>query len=46
MSDLPAAIEIHEEGPREGFQYEKKIFPLADRVALVNALSHTGLKQI
>ena len=46
MSDLPAAIEIHEEGPREGFQFEKKIFPLADRVALVNALSHTGLKQI
>jgi hydroxymethylglutaryl-CoA lyase len=46
MTDLPTAIEIHEEGPREGFQYEKKIFPLADRVALVNALSHTGLKQI
>lgn len=46
MSDLPSAIEIHEEGPREGFQFEKKIFPLADRVALVNALSHTGLKQI
>ncbi|MDO8981723.1 MAG: hydroxymethylglutaryl-CoA lyase [Afipia sp.] len=46
MSDLPSAIEIHEEGPREGFQFEKKVFPLADRVALVNALSHTGLKQI
>lgn len=46
MSDLPSAIEIHEEGPREGFQFEKKIFPLPDRVTLVNALSHTGLKQI
>jgi hydroxymethylglutaryl-CoA lyase len=46
MSDLPSKIEIHEEGPREGFQFEKTIFPLADRVALVNALSHTGLKQI
>jgi isopropylmalate/homocitrate/citramalate synthase len=46
MSDFPFVIEIHEEGPREGFQYEKRIFPLADRVALVNALSRTGLKQI
>lgn len=46
MSDFPSVIEIHEEGPREGFQYEKRIFPLADRVALVNALSRTGLKQI
>lgn len=46
MSDLPSAIEIHEEGPREGFQFEKTIFPLAERVALVDALSRTGLKQI
>lgn len=46
MSDLPSHIEIHEEGPREGFQFEKTIYPLADRVALVDALSRTGLKQI
>lgn len=46
MSDMPSSIEIHEEGPREGFQFEKTIFPLADRVELVNALSRTGLKQI
>lgn len=46
MSDLPSAIEIHEEGPREGFQFEKATFPLADRIALVNALSRSGLKQI
>lgn len=46
MSDLPSRIEIREEGPREGFQFEKTIYPLADRIALVDALSRTGLKHI
>ncbi len=46
MSDLPRSVEFHEEGPREGFQMEKQTFPLADRVALINALSAAGLKQI
>lgn len=46
MSDLPSRIEIHEEGPREGFQFEQRIFPLTDRIAFVNSLSRTGLKQI
>ena len=46
MSDLPARLEIHEEGPREGFQFESRVYPLADRVRLVEALASTGLKQI
>ena len=46
MSDLPRSVEFHEEGPREGFQMEKQTFPLADRAALINALSAAGLKQI
>jgi hydroxymethylglutaryl-CoA lyase len=46
MSDLPARIEIHEEGPREGFQFEQKIYPLADRVRLVEQLADTGLPQV
>jgi hydroxymethylglutaryl-CoA lyase len=46
MSDVPSSIEIHEEGPREGFQFEKKVYPLADRVRLVESLAGTGLKQI
>lgn len=46
MSDMPSAIEIHEEGPREGFQFEPTIYPLAQRVALVDALSLTGLRTI
>ena len=46
MSDIPKSVEFHEEGPREGFQIEKKIYPLAERIELVNALGATGLKQI
>jgi isopropylmalate/homocitrate/citramalate synthase len=46
VSDLPKRIEVHEEGPREGFQFEKAIFPLQERVALVDALGETGLREI
>ena len=33
MSDLPRAIEIQEEGPREGFQFEKAVFPTERKIA-------------
>ncbi|MEO3475262.1 hydroxymethylglutaryl-CoA lyase [Roseomonas sp. CAU 1739] len=46
MSDLPKHVLFHEEGPREGFQIERGSFPLADRAALVDALSETGLEEI
>ena len=46
MSDLPKFVEFHEEGPREGFQSEPKLYPLARRAELVDALSETGLSQI
>ena len=46
MSDLPDRIEIHEEGPREGFQILKTPVPTADKVALIRALSTTGLRHI
>ncbi len=46
MSDFPKYVEFHEEGPREGFQIEKEIYPLEARAALVDALSETGLAQI
>jgi isopropylmalate/homocitrate/citramalate synthase len=46
MSDLPESVEFHEEGPREGFQMEQQIYPLADRAALIDALAASGLKQI
>ena len=46
MSDLPKSIRINEEGPREGFQFEKGPIATARKVELIDALSHTGLKQI
>jgi len=46
MLNLPQRVEIHEEGPREGFQIEPPGFSIADRVALVDALAQAGLRQI
>jgi hydroxymethylglutaryl-CoA lyase len=42
----PKKVEFREEGPREGFQIEKTIYPLEDRVRLVEALAETGLHHI
>jgi hydroxymethylglutaryl-CoA lyase len=46
MPSWPARIEIREEGPREGFQFEKGPIRTADKVALIQALAETGLKRI
>ena len=46
MSDLPKSIEIHEEGPREGFQIEPGPISTADKIAFINVLSQTGLQEI
>ena len=46
MADFPKSVEFHEEGPREGFQIEKTIYPIEKRVEFLNLLSETGLKQI
>ena len=46
MTSLPQQVEIHEEGPREGFQIEPRGYPLAERAALVEALADAGLAQI
>jgi hydroxymethylglutaryl-CoA lyase len=46
MSDLPTAVRINEEGPREGFQIEKGPIPTARKIELIDSLSETGLKQI
>jgi hydroxymethylglutaryl-CoA lyase len=46
MSDLPTAIHISEEGPREGFQFEKGAIPTDRKIALIDALSQTGLDHI
>ena len=46
MTGLPAAVRITEEGPREGFQIEKGAIPTARKIALIDALSRTGLDHI
>ncbi len=46
MSDLPSSVEIHEEGPREGFQIEPGPISTADKIKLIDALSETGLHHI
>ncbi len=46
MADWPKAIHIHEEGPREGFQFEKGPIATESKVELIDALSETGLKEI
>ncbi len=46
MSDLPASVRISEEGPREGFQFEKGFIATERKIALIDALSQTGLDHI
>ncbi len=46
MSDLPKFVRINEEGPREGFQIEPGPIPTGRKLALIDALSETGLAQI
>lgn len=43
---LPSRIEIREEGPREGFQFEQGDIPTERKLALIQALARTGLKRI
>jgi len=43
---LPARIEIREEGPREGFQFEKGPIPTEAKLELIHALAETGLRRI
>lgn len=46
MADLPASVTLHEEGPREGFQIESSDIPTARKVAFIEALAQTGVRQI
>lgn len=46
MSDIPKFVHIREEGPREGFQIEPGPISTADKIALIDALSETGIDHI
>ncbi|MDX6770924.1 MAG: hydroxymethylglutaryl-CoA lyase [Elusimicrobiota bacterium] len=43
---MTAAIRLVEVGPRDGLQNEKTVVPLAAKVAFVDALSASGLREI
>ena len=43
---LPAHVRIVEVGPRDGLQNEKAIIATADKIALIDRLSATGLRSI
>jgi len=46
MSDLPKRIDIHEEGPREGFQIEPAPIATGAKVRFIEALAETGLAEV
>jgi hydroxymethylglutaryl-CoA lyase len=46
MSDVPRRVDIREEGPREGFQIEPGPIATERKIALIDALSETGLRRI
>jgi hydroxymethylglutaryl-CoA lyase len=46
MSDLPVRVHIQEEGPREGFQYEKGAIATERKIELIDRLAQTGLDHI
>jgi len=46
MSDFPKRVSINEDGPREGLQIEPNYVPTTEKIALIDALSLAGLKEI
>jgi hydroxymethylglutaryl-CoA lyase len=46
LDQLPATVTLFEVGPRDGLQNESRLIPTDDKVALIDALSETGLPAI
>lgn len=46
MSDFPKFVQINEEGPREGFQFERGPIPTTRKIELIDALSETGVNHV
>lgn len=43
---LPEFVRLKEVGPRDGLQNEKEMVPTEDKIAWINMLSNTGVKEI
>ncbi len=46
MSTRPASVTIVEVGPRDGLQNESALIPTADKIAFIDRLSASGLREI
>jgi hydroxymethylglutaryl-CoA lyase len=46
FENLPADVTLYEVGPRDGLQNEARPIPTNDKIALIDALSGTGLRAI
>ncbi|MBR3118279.1 MULTISPECIES: hydroxymethylglutaryl-CoA lyase [Oceanobacillus] len=46
MKHLPKFVQLKEVGPRDGLQNEKKWISTADKIAWINMLSESGVKEI
>ena len=46
MTDIPKRVDIHEEGPREGFQIEPGPIATGEKVRFIEALAQTGLAEV
>jgi hydroxymethylglutaryl-CoA lyase len=46
LDQLPPAVTLYEVSPRDGLQNESRLIPTDDKVALIDALSGTGLQAI
>jgi hydroxymethylglutaryl-CoA lyase len=46
LDTLPVDVTLYEVGPRDGLQNESRLIPTDDKVALIDALSETGLRAI
>ena len=46
LGALPRTVSVYEVGPRDGLQNEKQIVPTEVKIALIDKLSHTGLKLV
>ncbi|MBK5231080.1 MAG: hypothetical protein JJE27_07920, partial [Thermoleophilia bacterium] len=44
--DLPEHVKIREVGPRDGFQNEPEVIATADKIALIDCLTATGLERL
>lgn len=43
---IPSRVHVHEVGPRDGFQLERRHIPTEEKVTIINALARTGVDAI